>query len=66
MNNIHKSVLVLEEKFHPDWRNDLKEEELPRETLVATFKSVSSLLDSLVEVKKKRLLKIKPVGSLQY
>ena len=52
-NNIHKSVLVLEESFHPQWRNDLQESELPRETLVATFKSVSSLLDSLVEVKKK-------------
>ena len=52
-NNIHKSVLVLEDSFHPQWRNDLLEPELSREILVSTFKSVSSLLDNLVEIKKK-------------
>lgn len=53
INNIHKSVLVLDDNFHPQWRDELLEPEVSRQTLVATFKSVSSLLDSLIDVKKK-------------
>jgi hypothetical protein len=54
INNIHKSVLVLDDKYHPEWRNELANESEPStETLVATFRSVSSLLDDLVEIKKK-------------
>ena len=55
INNIHKSVLILDDKFHPAWRNELPSDELEpsTETLITTFRSVSSLLDNLVEIKKK-------------